>query len=104
MVIPKRHVVKISELNEEERKELFDFVIRFQEKILQKLTSGCDIRQHYRPFQKQDSLKVDHLHVHLQPREFEDEIYKKCQIGERDIFKELAGDEAEDIFNLLKQE
>jgi len=40
----------------------------------------------------------------LQPREFRDELYKKCQIGERDIFKELAGDEAEDIFNLLKQE
>ena len=33
LVIPKRHVEKLSELNEEERKELFDTVIEYQEKI-----------------------------------------------------------------------
>ncbi|PIZ88519.1 MAG: hypothetical protein COX90_04175 [Candidatus Nealsonbacteria bacterium CG_4_10_14_0_2_um_filter_38_17] len=30
LVIPKRHVVKISELNAKEKKELFDTVIEFQ--------------------------------------------------------------------------
>lgn len=88
LVIPKRHVEKLSELNDDEKKELFDTVIEFQENIL-KSASGCDIRQHYRPFQKQDNLKVNHLHIHLLPREFEDELYKKCQIYEKDIFEEL---------------
>lgn len=102
LVIPKRHVEKISELNEDERKELFNTVVEFQEKILSKFASGCDIRQNYRPFQKQNKLKVDHLHIHLQPREFKDELYERCQIFEKDLFKELSDEEKEKLFNLFK--
>ena len=36
LVIPKKHVEKISEFNDEEKKELFDTLIEFQGKILQK--------------------------------------------------------------------
>lgn len=89
LVIPKRHVEKISELNEEERKELFDTVIEFQEKIISKIAKGCDINQHYRPFQTQDKLKVNHLHIHILPRESKDELYQKSQKFEKDIFKPL---------------
>lgn len=101
LVIPKRHIVRLSELNQEEREELFNNVIEFQEKITQRLTKGCDIRQNYRPFQKQNHIKVDHLHIHLQPRDFEDELYKKCQIFERDVFKELTEEEMERILRIL---
>jgi len=94
LVIPNRHIQKISELNEEEKKELFDTVIEFQEKVL-KFAKGCDIRQHFRPFQKQDGLKLDHLHIHLLPREFEDELYKRCQIHEKGIFKAITEAEKE---------
>lgn len=89
LVVPKRHVEKLSQLKKEEQKELFDTIIEFQEKILSKVANGCDIRQHYRPFQKQTNLKIYHLHVHLQPRELEDELYKKSQIFETKIFKNL---------------
>ncbi|RLJ00715.1 MAG: hypothetical protein DRP06_01335 [Candidatus Aenigmatarchaeota archaeon] len=34
LVIPKRHVEKISDLNEEEQQELFKTIIEFQEKFL----------------------------------------------------------------------
>jgi len=102
LVIPKRHVVKISELNAKEKKELFDTVIEFQEKILKKISSGCDIRQNYRPFQKQTGLKVDHLHIHLLPREFEDELYQKCQINEKRIFSNLEEEEIKRISDLLR--
>lgn len=95
LVLPKRHVEKLSELNEEERKELFDLVIEYQEKILAKHATGCDIRQHYRPFLKQSKLKVNHMHIHLQPREYEDELYKNCQIHETALFKELTKEEKE---------
>ena len=101
LVIPKRHVEKPSELNEEEKKELFDTVIEYQEKILKNMAPGCDIRQHYRPFLKQSESKVNHLHIHLQPREFNDKLYEKCQIYHEDVFKELTKEEVDKISKLL---
>ena len=101
LIVPKRHIEKISELNKEEKQELFDTVIEFQEKILEKLANGCDIRQNYRPFQKQDHIKVDHLHIHLCPRELFDELYERCQVFETDIFTKLHVDELDKIHKAL---
>lgn len=102
LITPKRHVYKLSELNQEEQKELFTTIIKFQEKIISKISGGCDIRQNYRPFQKQNKLKVDHLHIHLQPRELFDDLYKKCQVFEKNIFKDINQEEIEKIKFLLK--
>ena len=44
LVIPKRHVEKLSELSNEEKKELFETAIKFQKKIISKYSSGCDSR------------------------------------------------------------
>ncbi|KPJ55118.1 hypothetical protein AMJ47_01170 [Parcubacteria bacterium DG_72] len=101
LVISKRHVEKLSELNKEEREELINLVIEFQEKILNNIAKGCDIKQNYRSFQTQDGLKLDHLHIHLLPREFEDELYEKSQIFEKDIFKPLTQEEIDKITKLL---
>lgn len=101
LVLPKRHVVKLSELNEEEINELISKVIEYQDKIILKIAKGCDIRQNCRPFQKEDELKVDHLHIHLQPRELFDELYEKCQIYEKQIFKELTEEEKDKFCKLL---
>ncbi len=97
LVIPKRHVEKLSQLNREERDELINTVIEFQEIILAKFSSGCDIRQNCRPFLKEDEVKVDHLHIHLFPREFEDELYKKCQIHEKEVFRMLTEEEMDKL-------
>lgn len=104
LVISKRHVERISELNRSEKEEIFNMIAEFQEKILDRLSSGCDIRQHYRPFIKQSQVKVNHLHFHLQPREFEDELYQKSQRFETAMFKELPKDESERIIPLLTNE
>jgi len=101
LVIPKRHVEKLSELSKDEKEELFNLVIEYQEKILKNIAPGCDIRQHYRPFLKQSKSKVNHLHIHLQPRKFDDELYKKCQIYHEDVFKELIEEEVNRISKLL---
>jgi len=93
LVIPKRHVVKIAELNKEEQKELFEITIEMQEKILRNISLGCDIRQNCRPFQEEDDLKVDHLHIHLIPRELFDNLYEKCQIHEKDVFERVSVEE-----------
>lgn len=102
LVIPRRHVEKLAELTLNESNDLLKMIIEFQEKLLSKYSSGCDIRQHYRPFQKQDTLKVNHLHVHLQPREFEDQLYRKCQIYEKPFFRNLSRREAEKFHKLLR--
>lgn len=103
LIIPKRHVEKLSELNKKEKEKLLNTAIEFQEKILLKISTGCDIRCNYRPFQKENGLKVNHLHIHLQPREFEDKLYKKSQIFEKKIFKQLTNKEISKISKLLKK-
>ncbi len=103
LVIPKKHVLKPSEMDEETRKELLNTIIEYQEKITSQLSKGCDIRQNYRPFLKQDHIKVDHVHFHLLPREFEDELYQKTQISEREIFKGLNDEEKEKFSKLLME-
>lgn len=93
LVIPKKHVEKFSELDLNERGELFDEAILLEEKILKNFASGCDLTQHFRPFIQQNRLKVNHLHIHLRPREFEDELYQKVQKYEIDVFKNLEEEE-----------
>ncbi len=101
LVIPKRHTLGLNELSEEERNELFNVAVEFQSKILEKLASGCDIRQHNRPFLPESELKVDHVHIHLQPREFEDELYQKSYIHDKEVFKPLTEKEKVSILDSL---
>jgi len=93
LVIPKRHVEQLSELNAEEREELLALMAEFQGKITGRFATGCDVRQNYRPFLQQGKLKVDHLHVHLLPREFEDELYKKSMAFETELFRDMTDEE-----------
>ena len=102
LVIPKRHVEKLSELNEKELHELIQTTIEYEEKILSTIAKGCDIRSNYRPFMQNSKLKVAHLHIHLQPREFKDVLYEKSQIFETQIFQDLKNNEINKISELLK--
>ncbi len=101
LVIPKRHVEKLSELSANERKELLDESIRVEEKLLT-IFSGCDVTQHYRPFIAQSALKVDHLHIHVRPREFDDDFYKKVLVYEREVFTALQEEEFVKFAEVLK--
>jgi Diadenosine tetraphosphate (Ap4A) hydrolase and other HIT family hydrolases len=101
LVIPKRHVEHLHDLSLEERAELFKVVITLQQRILERFASGCDIRQHNRPFLPENDLKVDHLHVHLQPREMEDELYQKSQRFDRKVFAPLPDGEIEEVRSKL---
>jgi diadenosine tetraphosphate (Ap4A) HIT family hydrolase len=103
LVIPKRHVEKLADLAESERKELLDMLIDFQEKVVSKIASGCDIRQHYRPFLPQSRLKVDHVHFHLIPRELDDELYEKSMKFEGELFKDLTEEEREKMIKMLRE-
>ena len=84
-----------------ELEDLWSLVIEFEEKILKHVAEGCDVRQNYRPFQKQSDLRVHHLHVHLQPRSFKDQLYEKSQIHETEIFEKLSAAEFEDVMKKI---
>lgn len=100
LVIPKRHIENISFLTREEISDLFSHLNLIEENLLKKF-SGCDIRQNYRLFLPLSKFKVDHLHFHLIPRVFEDEIYSKSQIYEKDIFRDLSKEDEDLIINKL---
>lgn len=102
LVIPKRHVSKISDLRLEESQEIFELLTEFFEKIITRLATGCDIRQNYRPFQPADNYyKVNHLHFHLQPRTDKDNLYLNCQTYEQKIFQDLTPEELTEILPKL---
>ena len=101
LIIPKRHIEKPSDMNAEERKELFDTLLQFQNKIINSLAQGCDIRENYRPFAKQDDLKVDHIHFHLIPRNPDDEIYQVYEKLQKDVFKFMTDQEIEESCNIF---
>ena len=101
LVIPKRHVEKLSELTREEREELIDETIRAEEKLLA-VFPGCDISQHFRPFIPDNPLKVSHLHVHIRPRTLDDELYLAVQSHEQEIFAPATDAEREEYRKLLQ--
>ena len=103
LVIPKRHIEKPSEMTAEERKELFDTVLAFQDKILAKIAKGCDIRENYRPFQNEDDLKVHHIHFHLIPRELNDEIYDAYEKHQTRVFKMMSEQQMAKSLEMFKK-
>lgn len=103
LIIPKRHVVKPSELNSEEAKEVWEKICKYQEKIIANISEGCDLRENFRPFQKDGYIKQSHLHFHLLPRNNRDELYNRCQIYETNIFSELQPEEMETILKKIRR-
>jgi len=102
LVIPKRHVEKPWELKEKEVKAIFDLVLFTQKKVTEKLAAGCDVRQNYRPFLKQGKTKIDHIHYHVLPRDFEDDLYTKVEHREAEMFGELTLEEQEEMEKILE--
>jgi diadenosine tetraphosphate (Ap4A) HIT family hydrolase len=100
LVIPKRHIRKPSEMSAEERKNLFNATLKWQDKITSVLSTGCDVRQNYRPFIKENQLKIDHVHYHLIPREFEDKQYFDVDKNTPSFFEPLTDKERKEIENL----
>lgn len=103
LVIPKRHAEALWELNAEEERALFETAIKYQKRIVEKFSTGCDLRQNYRPFLPESEVKVNHMHLHLVPRNFEDELYQKSQRFEREMFQPLPADAAAEISKILNE-
>jgi histidine triad (HIT) family protein len=103
LVIPRLHVEKLSELSDKIRYELIDETMNVQELLMQRLDiPGCDIRCNYRPFLSDSKYKVSHLHFHVIPRYFGDELYEKSMIYEKNAFTDLTSDLTKFLIGRLK--
>jgi len=102
LVIPKRHVEKPWELTDKEVAGIFQLIFFVEQRIIGKLGEGADIRQNYRPFLKQDELKVNHLTFHVIPRSKDDYLYKVSEQYEDNLFAELDDMERDAVAKLLK--
>lgn len=102
LVMPKRHIEQPWELTHDELTSIFDLIFFIEKKILGKLGDGCDIRQNYRPFIRQDELKVDHVLFHVLPRSKDDYLYKVSEQYESDLFVDLDDMERDAVADMLK--
>jgi ATP adenylyltransferase len=101
LITPKRHVTRIPELTREEQNEIFDFLVEFQTKILEKIFYGCEIRQNFKPYLKEGRTHVTHMHFHILPREPEDEL-QGVEKGRTALYRDFSQEEKEKLMNLLK--
>lgn len=101
LVVPKRHVEKPWELTHDELLDIFDLIFAIEQKIIGKLGDGVDIRQNYRPFLKQDDLKVNHLTFHILPRAQGDYLYSVSEQYEDQLYADLDDVEASAVSKLL---
>jgi diadenosine tetraphosphate (Ap4A) HIT family hydrolase len=97
LVIPKRHILKPSEMTAEERINIFNAILKWQDIITGIFSTGCDVRQNYRPFIKENVLKIDHVHYHLIPREFEDKHFFIVDKNAQTLFEPLSEEERKKI-------
>lgn len=95
LITPKRHVERLGQLQIQEQLDIARLTVIWQEKLLKAGAVGCDIRQNYRPFIPDNGLKVGHLHIHLQPRDLNDELFRESQEKELGLFQPLSDEEAE---------
>lgn len=102
LVIPKRHIEAPWELTPEELQDIFALIFEVEQKIIGKLGDGVDVRQNYRPFMKQSTLKIDHVHFHVIPRYLDDYIYSVSEKYETELFAALDDVEREEVSRLLE--
>ena len=102
LVVPRRHIEKPWELTDIELSDIFDLIFYVEQKVIAAgLGDGCDVRQNYRPFMRQNRLKVNHVHFHVIPRAFEDYIYQISEKYDTELFAELDPAEAKAIHKAI---
>lgn len=102
LIIPNRHIQKLSDLNAEEVKEIFKFLGHYQDRILEKLSVGTEIRQNFKPYFPDSTTHVNHFHFHIIPRSKNDEISKMVDLHRKPLYKSLTKKEQSKITKILE--
>jgi diadenosine tetraphosphate (Ap4A) HIT family hydrolase len=100
LVVPNRHVERISELKNDELVEIMHIVNMYCDKVL-KFSEGYMIKNNYMPFLEESERKVNHLHIQIMPRWNRDELFTQAIIHENELFKPLTEEEYKDIIGKM---
>jgi diadenosine tetraphosphate (Ap4A) HIT family hydrolase len=93
VIVPKAHKQRLEQLTKDELIEMMSLAQDSQKIITDKLgNQGCDINIHFRPFLDEDGIKVQHLHIHLIPRNKNDAL-EDLRIYERKLYKHPSVEE-----------
>ncbi|HSX30518.1 MAG TPA: HIT family protein [Candidatus Saccharimonadales bacterium] len=103
LVLPKRHIEEPWQLTADELTDVFKLIFFVEQRVLGELGTGVDIRQNYRPFKKQNKLKVNHVLFHVIPRSQDDYLYTVSEKFEKDLFADLDDLERKAVERLLKE-
>ncbi|MEO6513306.1 MAG: HIT domain-containing protein [Candidatus Saccharimonadales bacterium] len=101
LVMPKRHVEKLDDLQPEELVAIFELISFVEQRFIGSLGDGFDVRQSYRPYLKQDKLKLNHLTFHILPRSMDDYLHQVSGHYEEGLYAELDDTEREAVDKLL---
>ena len=101
LVIPRRHVERMKDLEDAELLELLHVVNSYCDKIL-KFAKGYMVKNNFMPFLEESRLKVNHLHIHILPRTYNDDLYNKVLFNESGLYEDLTEEEFVKISGLLR--
>jgi diadenosine tetraphosphate (Ap4A) HIT family hydrolase len=101
LVTPKRHVEAPWELSQAEIIAIFNLINQVEQKLIGKVSDGCDVRQNYKPFLKQTRLKIDHIHYHVIPRTNQDRIFQVSEIHANQLWENVSQEEQNSFVKLF---
>jgi diadenosine tetraphosphate (Ap4A) HIT family hydrolase len=102
LIVPNRHVVRMSELHTDELQEIMHVVNLYCDKVL-KFSKGYMIKNNYMPFLEESDRKVNHLHIQIIPRWNQDELFTKALIHENELFKPLTEEEYKEVIEKMDE-
>jgi len=102
LVIPKRHIENPVDITNKEVVDVFELIKFVQGKIIGVLGEGCTVKQNFFPFVPDSKVKVAHMHYHILPRMFKDQLFHFGDDQEKTLFEDLSPEEHDRVAKLLK--
>ncbi len=98
LVVPKRHITDLSELKDSEKLDVFNTIAKVEKALMETIgCEGTDLRQHFRPFLPETQLSIRHVHFHVIPRGYNDELFMRAMKYQRSIRQRLSSKEKKDM-------
>ena len=100
LVIPKKHYESIVEIPDDVLYDVIKTIKLMEKKLIKKLkVKGMDIRENYRPFIPESTMRKNHIHFHVIPRSWKDVIFTQKGSVKR---REISAREKGRLIKLLK--
>nr|MBI5455800.1 HIT family protein [Candidatus Levybacteria bacterium] len=102
LIVPKRHTQKLTDLTKDETKEIMNFLTKYQERVIKKISKGTIIVTNYKPYKPDSKTRVNHFHFHILPINQGDEYETEVESKKSTLYKDLSEEENVKVTKLLK--